>query len=284
MSVGSDDVLVICKDLQQELLEVIRNREEMLQHVERLLWGLKQQHSKADVLRLAGASTVVLGGVVLFGGAVATACTAGAAWPSVVVGGAITYVGVAGTVAADVLDGMLTLDVLKKGQKLLDADREAVKKFNDKLQYHRANLRLLGGELKGLTFSRGIRMALGGRETRQTLVPSVGERAVTASRYAAKSAIGVGTKVSDIVERVANTRAVGRGIRTGVRAGRGASLTFAFLNAALIPFDIYQLVKSGLQMATGSRFKKEWELERVITDLKLELDMVKSKAFPSDNI
>ena len=227
----------LTEDLVDTFKQWIPKRKRTREKLEELASKLQGQHIKGSKSTIVGASAGTVGGILAIAGLITAPFTFGAGLVVSLVGAGIGGAGGLVMSVSKVVEITLAKLGLKEVQRAIDEDEEASKPLREQLFHLKKFISdLRGMESNGFEFLRN-------RAIRE-FTDSTEERIDLSAMFLRTSTASAGAGA------VATAFSLARA--GGLAGTRAAHIAGGVIGAALLPLDIYMLVKSSLEVHRGS--------------------------------
>ncbi|KAL9959155.1 hypothetical protein ACROYT_G036245 [Oculina patagonica] len=258
------------EELNQAFIRWIPMRRRTMEQLEELASKLHEHHINVNISTAAGAGMGTVGGILSIAGLIAAPFTFGAGIIVTLVGAGIGSTGGVVMVGAKGAEAILTKMGVKNVQQTIDEDTAACMGLQEQLDEMESFLSDLSGFLRHNELKQDelIRELEGsGFEFLQDLFPndfttSTDEKLNLGARFfrAIMSAAPVTT---------GSIAAAGAFARSAAMAGtRAAQIAGSVISAALLPLDIFFLVKSSLELHRGSTSNAVEKIKNILDTLE----------------
>lgn len=232
-------------------IEWIDNRQQVLKELTKLADELKEHQKNVNIAKVTGSSAAVVGAGLMIGGFAASFFTFGASLLVSAVGAGISGAGGATTGGAGIAKYFLDKKIYQKVQQSINRDEEITRNLQSHLDKLKLDVEFLKINNKLSEPSIPVKTGL---KTIKCLGKDILYNSIQAAKALKKpsKAITFGADAGASVFKSLST--VGRAFRIGGFV----------VGAVLLPFDIYTLVKSSIELHEGNASEAEKKIREVV--------------------
>jgi hypothetical protein len=304
----------LCRKFDSALQQWISIREATMQQIYNTIENLKYHHKNVNISRVTGSSTSIIGNVMAIWGIVMAPATGGLSLSLTVGGAALGFAGGMTSAGASIADILIQKSNVQQAQQQLTRDYEhlyaisalaiAIQSKIDEEHERQQCQDISTAELLvklGLALTQGIfrvsNVGIKIAEVFATTFAAMKASGTVPTRVAFLESLGQllgslpgGALGSSILESLGGAigsllgRTVGKSLapeaggiaaaRAGSKAVQGLAKAGVVLNVITIPFDLYEIVRSGSSLADGSETDAVKELTKIVEQLEQEKEAI----------
>nr|XP_002734174.1 PREDICTED: apolipoprotein L3-like [Saccoglossus kowalevskii] len=229
----------------------ISNRKKVIEKLKALADELDAVQKRVNISKTAGYGVAIGGGLLAFGGLIATILTAGVGTPLLIAGVAIGASGSITTVGSEIAKKIINSKTAKEADALVKQDKAIMDEIVKNGERLEEIISQLMSTYKLSSDTKGI---------------------LTLMAYTA-SPIATGITAKGVVKAGSSTLTVAEGfVKININVARLFTQMAIVLNAAFIGWDVFQLVKTATHLAKGSNSDMGDSIRNVIAELQNQLN------------